>query len=192
MVTSQLAYLAFLALVAGERLFELRLSARNAARALARGGIETGREHFGWMRALHVAFLAACALEVVGLQRDFDPRIGWPMLALALAAQGLRYWAIATLGPRWNVRVIVAPGEPVVTSGPYRWLRHPNYLAVVLEGIAIPLIHGAWASALAFSVLNAWLLRVRIRVEERALAEHCELAARLGDRPRLWPLGSAR
>jgi methyltransferase len=192
MVTSRLAYLAFLALVAAERLVELRLSKRNAARALERGGIETGREHFAWMRALHAAFLAACALEVLGLQRAFDPRIGWPMVALALGAQGLRYWAIATLGPRWNVRVITLPGEPVVTSGPYRWLRHPNYLAVVLEGIAIPLIHGAWLTALAFSALNAWLLRVRIRVEEQALAEHCDLAARLGDRPRLWPLGGAR
>jgi methyltransferase len=192
MVSSQLAYFAFLSLVAAERLFELRLSKRNAALALARGGIEAGQAHFGWMRALHAGFLAACALEVALLPRAFDPRVGWPMLALALAAQGLRYWAIATLGPRWNVRVIVAPGEPVITTGPYRWLRHPNYLAVVIEGVAIPLIHGAWLSALAFSALNAWLLRVRIRVEERALAEHCELVARLGDRPRLWPSGSAR
>ncbi|HEY8121937.1 MAG TPA: isoprenylcysteine carboxylmethyltransferase family protein [Myxococcota bacterium] len=192
MVTSANAYFAFLALIAAERAFELRLSRRNAERALARGGIELGREHLAWMRALHAGFLVACALEVALLQRAFDPRLGLPMLALALAAQALRYWAIATLGPRWNVRVIVVPGEPVVTGGPYRWLRHPNYAAVVLEGLAIPLIHGAWLSALAFSTLNAWLLRVRIRVEERALAEHCELEALLGDRPRLLPLGNAR
>lgn len=191
-MTSQLAYFAFLALIAAERLFELRLSKRNAALALARGGIEAGRAHFPWMRALHAGFLAGCALEVALLQRGFDARLGLPMLAIALGAQGLRYWAIATLGPRWNVRVIVMPGEPVVTSGPYRWLRHPNYLAVVLEGVAIPLIHGAWLSALAFSALNAWLLYVRIRVEERALAEHCEGDARLGGRPRLLPQGSVR
>jgi methyltransferase len=191
-VTSQLAYLAFLALVAAERLFELRLSRRNAAAAFARGGIELGRAHFGAMRALHAGLLAACALEVVVLERGFDPRDGLPMLALALAAQALRYWAIATLGPRWNVRVIVVPGDAVVTSGPYRWLRHPNYAAVVLEGFAIPLVHGAWLTALAFGALNAALLRVRIRSEERALAEHCPGAERLGERPRLVPLRGAQ
>jgi methyltransferase len=191
-VTSQLAYFALLGAIAAERAFELRLSRRNAALAFARGGIELGREHFSAMRALHATFLVACALEVALLGRAFEPRLGLPMLALALAAQALRYWAIATLGPRWNVRVIVTPGEPVVTSGPYRWLRHPNYLAVVVEGVAIPLIHGAWLTALAFSALNAWLLRVRIGVEERALAEHCRGEALLGDRPRLLPLGSAR
>ncbi len=191
-MTSQLAYFALLALLAAERLYELRISRRNAERALARGAVEAGRAHFAWMRALHAGFLAACALEVALLARPFDARLGLPMLALALAAQALRYWAIATLGARWNVRVIVTPGEPVVTSGPYRWLRHPNYAAVVLEGFAIPLIHSALLTALAFSALNAWLLRVRIRVEERALAEHCDGEARLGNRPRLLPLGGAR
>ena len=191
-MTSQLAYCALLALVAAERLFELRLSRRNAALAFARGGIELGREHFAAMRALHALFLVACAGEVIALERGFDPRLGLPMLALAIAAQALRYWAIATLGPRWNVRVIVTPGEAVVTSGPYRWLRHPNYLAVAIEGVAIPLVHGAWLTAVAFSAANALLLRRRIRVEERALAEHCQGEALLGDRPRLLPLGGAR
>lgn len=191
-MTSRLAYFALLSLVALERVHELRLSKRNADLALARGGIELGREHFGAMRALHAAFLAACALEVALLSRAFQPWLGLPMLALALAAQALRYWAIASLGPRWNVRVIVTPGDPVVTSGPYRWLRHPNYLAVVIEGLALPLVHGAWLSALVFSALNAGLLRVRMRVEERALAEHCEGETRLGDRPRLLPVGSHR
>lgn len=191
-MSSQIAYFSLLSLIAAGRLHELHLSKRNAALAFARGGVEFGREHFPWMRALHAGFLVACAAEVALLHRSFDPRIGFPMLALALAAQALRYWAIATLGPRWNVRVIVTPGEPVVTSGPYRFVRHPNYAAVVLEGIAIPGIHGAWLTAIAFSALNAWLLRVRIRVEEWALAEHCEGDARLADRPRLVPLGSPR
>jgi methyltransferase len=192
MVSTELAYYAFLALIASERVFELRLSQRNAALALARGGIELGRGHFAWMRALHAGFLFACALEVALLGRAFDARLGLPMLALALSAQALRYWAIATLGPRWNVRVIVVPGDTVVTSGPYRWLRHPNYLAVVLEGAAIPLVHGAWLTALAFSAANAWLLHTRIRVEERALSEHCAQDARLRDRPRFLPLRSPR
>jgi methyltransferase len=192
MVTSQLAYLALLALVAGERLLELRISKRNAARAFARGALEVGSGHFPFMRALHASLLVACALEVLLLDRPFEPWLGAVMLALVLGAQALRYWAIATLGPRWNVRVIVTPGDPVVTSGPYRWLRHPNYLAVVIEGFALPLVHGAWLSALVFSALNAGLLRVRMRVEERALAEHCEGETRLGDRPRLLPVGSPR
>jgi methyltransferase len=189
MVTTQAAYLGLLGFVALERGVELWLSRRNAALAFARGGIEVGREHLGFMRLLHTAFLLACALEVVGLDRRFDARVGVPMLVIAGAAQGLRYWSIATLGSRWNVRVIVVPGVPVVTSGPYRWLRHPNYAAVIAEGVAIPLIHGAWLTALGFTLANAWLLRTRIRVEERALAEHCELEARLGGRPRLVPIG---
>ena len=121
------------------------------------------------MKLLHTGFLLACAAEVLLLQRPFVPALGVPMLVLVLAAQALRYWAIASLGPRWNVRVITIPGIPLSTGGPYRFLRHPNYLAVVLEGIAIPLIHTAYLTALGFSLLNAWMLRTRIRCEERAL-----------------------
>ena len=191
-MSTQAAYLALLALVACERGLELRLSRRNAARAFARGGIEVGGEHFGWMRVLHAALLLGCALEVTGLGRAFDARLALPMLALVIGAQALRYWAIAALGERWNVRVIVVPGEPAVTTGPYRFLRHPNYLAVAIEGFALPLVHGAWISALAFSALNAWLLRTRIRVEERALAEHCGYAARLGGLPRFVRIRGSR
>ena len=186
------AYLVLLALLGAERLLELRLSRRNAAWAFERGGIEFGERHFFWMRLLHAGFLISCALEVTLLQRPFDARVGVPMLALALAAQSLRYWAIASLGPRWNVRVIVVPGLPVVTRGPYRWLRHPNYLAVLIEGFAVPLIHGAWLTALVFSAANATLLVVRIRCEERALVGHCDYAEQLGDRPRLVPLRAMR
>jgi methyltransferase len=189
-VSFSVAYYALLGLVAAERGFELWLSRRNAARAFARGGIEAGREHFAWMRALHAAFLVSCALEPLLFERSLA--LAAPMFVVALAAQALRYWAIATLGERWNVRVILVPGEPVVTSGPYRWLRHPNYAAVVIELFALPLIHGAWLTAAVFGALNAWLLRERIRVEERALAAHCAFDTRLGDRPRLLPLRAAR
>ena len=186
------AYYALLGLVAAERIFELRLSRRNAKWALDHGGIEVGAAHFRWMRLLHAGFLPCCALEVALCHRAFDPRLGVPMFALMLAAQALRYWAIATLGPRWNVRVIVQPGMPAITSGPYRFLRHPNYLAVVVEGFAIPLVYSAFWTALVFSALNAWLLRVRIAVEESALAEHCAYGERLGDRPLIVPLRGAR
>jgi methyltransferase len=92
------------------------------------------------------------------------------MLALVLASQALRWWCIATLGPRWNTRVIVVRDLPLVTRGPYRWFTHPNYVAVVVEGFALPLVHTAWVTALVFTILNAWLLVVRIRCENRALA----------------------
>ncbi len=186
MVTVRL-YLAFLALVAAERGIELAVSRRNAARALARGGIEVGERHFAAMRLLHGIFLVACAAEVVWLRRPFIPALGVPMLVLVLAAQALRWWAVATLGSRWNVRVIVVPGEPAIATGPYRWLRHPNYLAVVVEGFALPLVHGAWLTAVVFSALDAWLLAIRIRAEERALADHCDYAERLGGRRRFLP-----
>ena len=91
------------------------------------------------------------------------------MLALAVAAQALRWWCITTLGHRWNTRVIVVPDTPLVRGGPYRFLHHPNYVAVVLEGIALPLVHTAWITAVCFTVANAWLLAVRIRVENAAL-----------------------
>lgn len=180
-------YLAFLGLIGVQRLAELALSERNARAALARGGVESGRRHFRFMKALHGAFLLACAGEVLLLQRPFHPALGVPMLALALAAQGVRGWTVRALGPCWNARVIVVPGSAVVTTGPYRFLRHPNYLAVAVEGVAIPLVHGAWLTAAVFSLLDAALLAVRIRCEERALEAHCPGAGRLAGLPRLIP-----
>jgi methyltransferase len=107
--------------------------------------------------------------EVWLLDRPFLWWLGWPMLALVLASQALRWWCIATLGRQWNTRVIVVPGLPLVRSGPYRWFSHPNYVAVVVEGVALPLVHTAWVTALVFTLANAVLLTVRIRVEESAL-----------------------
>jgi methyltransferase len=169
MVTSAQAYLGLVALVACQRIAELRLSRGNAGKALARGGIEYGREHFPAMAALHVAFLCSCALEVIVLHRPFPGAAGWAALCAFLLAQGLRYWAVASLGDRWNVRVIVVPGDVPVLRGPYRFLRHPNYLAVAVEMAALPLVHGAFLTAIVFSALNAAILRLRIRTEEAAL-----------------------
>ena len=92
------------------------------------------------------------------------------MLAVVVAANVLRWWCIATLGSRWTARVIVLPGVPLVTAGPYRWFAHPNYVAVVIEGAALPLVGSAWITACVFTVLNAALLTVRLRCETRALA----------------------
>lgn len=156
--------------VALERLAEMRVARRNAVWSLERGGIETGREHWPVMVALHVALLVGCLAEVWLADPPFLPWLGWPMLALVVLAQALRWWCITTLGRQWNARVIVVPGLPRVTSGPYRWFGHPNYVAVVVEGFALPLVHSAWVTALVFTVLNAVLLRSRLRVERQALA----------------------
>ncbi|HEV7811897.1 MAG TPA: isoprenylcysteine carboxyl methyltransferase family protein [Leifsonia sp.] len=154
-----------------ERIAELVVSTRNARWSFARGGVEFGRRHFAPMVALHTGLLLACLAEVWFGNRPFIPWLGWPMLALVLASQALRWWCIAVLGPRWNTRVIIVKDLPLVARGPYRWLKHPNYIAVVVEGFALPLVHTAWITALVFTVLNAvLLLAVRIPVENRALA----------------------
>jgi methyltransferase len=165
-----IAYLVLLGATAAERIVELVLSARHARAAFARGGVEYGRAHFPALVALHVGLLLACAAEVVLGGRPFLPWLGWPMLALVLLSQALRYWCIVTLGQQWNTRVIVVPGAGRVSGGPYRFLSHPNYVAVVVEGVALPLVYTAWITALVFTVVNAVLLvGVRIPVEERAL-----------------------
>ncbi len=181
-------YLILLGLLALERLVELHLSRRHVAWALARGGKEFGQKHFNFMKLLHSVFLFSCAAEVLLLNRPFIAQLGLPMLGLALAAQALRYWAIFTLGPYSNVRVVVVPGATPVSDGPYRYLRHPNYLAVIVEGVAVPLIHTAWITAVGFSLLNAFLLWTRIRCEEEALAIHCSYDRYFGNRARFLPL----
>lgn len=169
MTTSQALFTALVAVVGLERLAEMVVSKRHAAWAFARGGVESGRGHFPVMVALHTALLVGAVVEVGAADRPFLPLLGWPMLALVVLAQGLRWWCISTLGPQWNTRVIVVPGAPLVAAGPYRLMRHPNYVAVVVEGVALPLVHTAWVTAVAFTALNLLLLTVRIRVEEQAL-----------------------
>ncbi|MDX1891764.1 isoprenylcysteine carboxyl methyltransferase family protein [Mycolicibacterium sp. 050158] len=163
-------YVALLVAIALERVAELIVSKRNLAWSRRRGGTEFGAAHYPVMVVLHVALLVGCVVEPILLDRPFLPALGWPMLAVVVAAQALRWWCITTLGAQWNTRVVVIPGAPRVTGGPYRWIPHPNYVAVVVEGFALPLVHTAWVTALVFTALNAWLLRTRLRVENTALA----------------------
>lgn len=158
-------------LVGLERLAELVVSTRHAAWARARGGVERGRSHYPLMVALHSGLLVGALAEAWVADRPFLPWLGWPMLVLVLLSQGLRWWCISTLGPQWNTRVIVVPGLSLVRAGPYRHLAHPNYVAVVLEGLALPLVHSSWVTALGFTLANAGLLSERIRVENAALRE---------------------
>jgi methyltransferase len=161
-------YLLILA-ISIERLIELIVSKRNARWAFAQGGKEFGHSHYPVMVTLHVALLLGCVVEVWALHRPFIAWLGWPMLALVALSQTLRWWCVTTLGRRWNTLVIVVPQTPLVQRGPYRWLHHPNYVAVVAEGVALPLVHTAWLTAACFTLANALLLTVRIRVENEAL-----------------------
>lgn len=163
-------YALLIAAVAAERIAELVVSQRNLAWSRARGGVEFGARHYPAMVVLHTGLLVGCVVEVYALHRPFVGWLGWPMLAVVIAAQGLRWWCIATLGRQWNTRVVVVPGARRVTGGPYRFISHPNYVAVVAEGIALPLVHGAWLTAAVFTVLNAALLSTRISTENAALA----------------------
>lgn len=155
--------------VAVERLAELVVTKRNRAWSQAHGGVEFGAGHYPVVVALHTGLLAGCLIEPIVLHRPFVAALGWPILAVVVAAQTLRWWCISTLDHQWNARVIVIPGAARVTGGPYRLLPHPNYVAVIAEGFALPLVHTAWITALVFSLLNALLLRTRIQVENAAL-----------------------
>jgi methyltransferase len=161
-------YLLILA-ISVERLVELIVSKRNARWAFAQGGKEFGRRHYPVMVTLHTALLLGCIVEVWALHRPFIAWVGWPMLALVALSQALRWWCVTTLGRRWNTLVIVVPQAPLVRRGPYRWLHHPNYVAVVAEGVALPLVHTAWLTAACFTLANTLLLAVRIKVENAAL-----------------------
>lgn len=157
--------LVLLGLVTLQRLAELALSRRNAAALRAAGGIEVGQAHYRPLIGLHVAWIAG--LWLLAWDRPVAP--GW--LGAYLLLQVARYWVIATLGRRWTTRVIVLPGAPLVRQGPYRWVRHPNYLVLAAEVALLPLVFGLWAYALVFSALNAAILAVRIHAENRALAD---------------------
>jgi methyltransferase len=163
-------YYALLVVITLERLAELVVSQRHATELLRRGGVEYGQRHFPVMVVLHLALLIGCWVEPIVCHRDFVPALGYSMIALVVAANVLRWWCISTLGTRWSARVIVLPGLPLVDTGPYRWFSHPNYVAVVIEGAALPLAGSAWITAVTFTVLNAALLTVRLRCETRALA----------------------
>jgi methyltransferase len=161
-------YLLILA-IGVERLVELIISKRNAQWAFAQGGKEFGRRQYPVMVTLHTALLLGCVVEMWALHRPFITWLGWPMLTLVALSQALRWWCVTALGRRWNTRVIVIPNAPLVRRGPYRWLHHPNYAAVIAEGVALPLVHTAWLTAVCFTLANTLLLAVRIKVENAAL-----------------------
>jgi methyltransferase len=184
-VISLRTYLIILAILIVERIFELDRARRNARKAFAHGAIEVGQVHYRVMVAFHALFIASCAFEAALFPHAFPPIVAWVALAGEILAQALRYWAVTTLGDRWNTRIIVTPDRAPVTGGPYRFMRHPNYLAVVIEIAAVPMIGGAIFTAIAFSIGNALILAVRIPAEERAMGTR--YANALGARRRFLP-----
>lgn len=166
---TRVLFTALVVVVAGQRLLELRVARRNERRQRAAGGVEAGAGHYPVMVALHSLFLASCVAEVWLLPRPFLPWLALVTVLVLLFASGLRWWVIRALGGAWTTRVIVVPGAALVVSGPFRFLRHPNYLAVALEIAALPLVHTAYWTAAAFSVANGALLALRVRTEEEAL-----------------------
>ena len=171
MVSALGAYLAVIAATGIERLVELRVGKRNLAWSLDNGGVEYGKGHWPFMVVLHTGFLFGCVAEALWSPAEVPLAFSGLMLALAVACQGLRWWCISTLGMRWNPRVVVVPGGERITSGPYRFFSHPNYVAVAVEGFVLPMMFGCWRTAVVFTVLNAGLMMVRIRCENLALSE---------------------
>lgn len=187
-MVSEALFIALVALVAIQRIAEMIYSKRNVARMLHRGGREHAPEQMKWMTLLHIGWLAGMCLEVLVLDRPFV----WPLAIVALvvfaAGQLLRYAAMRALGDHWNVRIVTMPGEHVVTGGIYRYVRHPNYLGVTLELAALPLVHGAWITAIVATALNALMLKARIDAEEAALGYDTDYQQALSDRPRMVPV----
>jgi methyltransferase len=160
MIWPSVALLAFVTL---QRLVELPIARANTRRLLAAGGHEVGASHYPHIVALHAAWLITLWWLASGRPVDI------PFLLLFLLIEAGRVWVLRTLGPRWTTRIIVVPGERLVESGPYRFIKHPNYLVVVGEIAVLPLIFGLWDIAIIFSLLNAMLLTIRIRTENKAL-----------------------
>lgn len=184
---SLLLFTALVLAVGSVRLLELNMSRRRQAVLVARGARPVREPYFGAMVALHIGTLLGCLIEA--WMRASPPGLGLSamMLGLVLGANLLRWWVIATLGPHWNVQIMASLPLGVVTEGPFRWVRHPNYAAVFIELLALPLVHGAWISALGCGAMHAWVLYHRIRCEEAMLMRDDEYRARMSHKPRFIP-----
>jgi methyltransferase len=182
-----LAYLTLLAIVGIGRLLELRISRHNQQKLEKQGVKKVHEPHFRWMVLVHGGILAGAALEVTLLHRPLIPALAISMGALFILANALRWWVIRTLAGYWNVEVMASPRVGVVTSGPYRWVRHPNYVAVVAELFSLPMIHTAWITALIGTVADLEILRRRLRVEEDVLMADAGYRMTMGAKPRFLP-----
>jgi methyltransferase len=184
---STIAFLSLLLTVALLRFVELRISKQHQAEMMARGAAKVDEPKFRWMVLLHTAVLTGAAVEVVFLKRPFIPWLAVPMFAVFLAANAVRWWVIRTLGEHWNVQVMDSTRLGVVTSGPFRYVRHPNYAAVFAEMLALPLIHTAWITATAGAIAHMGVLAQRLSTEERVLFANPDYRAAMTGKPRFLP-----
>src|ERR1700726_84665 len=182
-----IAFLALLVAVAALRIVELQISRRHQASMIERGASKVAEPRFGWMVALHTAVLVGSAVEVVFLKRPFIPTLAAVMFVIFLAANAVRWWVIRTLGDHWNVQVMDSTRLGVITTGPFRFVRHPNYAAVFAEMLALPLIHTAWITAIAGSLAHVAVLGQRLSTEERVLFANPEYRTVMGGKPRFLP-----
>ena len=187
MAVSVAAFLCLLAAVAVLRLVELRISRRHQQQLAARGARRVADPQFRWMVLVHSAVLIGAALEVILLRRPMLPALAVVMLALFLAANAVRWWVIRTLGQHWNVQVMDSTSLGVIASGPFRFVRHPNYAAVFVELLALPLIHTAWITAVAGSLAHLWVLSKRLAAEDPVLLANPNYRAAMGGKPRFLP-----
>lgn len=184
---SKLLFTLLLAAVGLGRLVEMAISRRRQRALLARGIIREPERHFRWMVLLHGGVLLGAALEVWLLDRPFIPALALIMGLLFVLANALRWWVIHTMAEHWNVQVMRSVSLGVVSHGPYRWIRHPNYVAVFVELLVLPLIHTAWITALAGMLAHIWVLRKRIALEEQVLLADPAYRAVMGPKPRFVP-----
>jgi methyltransferase len=169
------------------RLFELSISQRRRRALSARGATPVGERHFAAMVVLHAGILAGALVEAWTTARPVVPALAATALALVFAANLLRWWVIATLGPHWNARIMSSLSLGVVTDGPYRFIRHPNYVAVFVELAALPLVHGAYLVAALGIAAHVWVLRQRIQAEETILHADANYRAAMAGKPRFLP-----
>ena len=184
---SVVAYLVLLLAVAALRFLELKISRRHQQELVSRGAEKVSEPKFRWMVALHTAVLLGAALEVVVLKRPFIPILAAISFAVFLVANIVRWWVIRTLGDHWNVQVMDSTRLGVVTSGPFRFVRHPNYAAVFAEMLALPLIHTAWITAVAGSLAHMAVLAQRLSTEEAVLFANPNYRAAMTGKPRFLP-----
>lgn len=184
---STAAFIVLVACVALLRFVELRISRRNQQYLASRGAGRIRDAHFPAMIATHAAILTGAVLETVFLHRPFVPMLAAAAGIVFLLANAVRWWVIRTLARHWNVQVMDSAPLGIIASGPFRWVRHPNYAAVFAELAALPLIHTAWITAVAGSAVHAWVLSRRIALEESILHRHPEYVSAMAWKPRFLP-----
>jgi methyltransferase len=180
-------FVALLAAVGVGRLVEMRISRARQRALAARGADRAPEPAFALMVLLHTSILVGSALEVILCRRPFVPALGIPALVVVALSNALRWWVIGALGPHWNVQVVRSTPLGVVSDGPYRYVRHPNYVAVFVELLALPLVHGAWITAAVGAALHVLVLRRRIALEDSVLLADEGYRRAMGAKPRFLP-----